>query len=635
LGVGYSHWSEQWQRAFGTEMNNLNATRPIAQQERYNLIQYRLLNGPVIDTDGYNDGTCNFYMLVRLGEWGEENASYAILWMDEQSYITQRWRLLHPTEDYRGDWFSLGRVLVDNLYEGKDWFRFDHEKYWSPLEAGFIGDFSRMRVRRQLIAVTGYDPKLKRHEIYTICFNYGVCDHTWRWRPFPDNADQQLLEDDVAGGPPRELHLDTAKCDKHTAIVYVNSLELRDDLTLHVRGFKQLASDAGKWNEGRWFQSYLPVDSRHLPWAHHLLRASKPTRGFSHDWDFISEAAFKRADQFYRFGVYEKNIDGRCQYYEIDIIADEQGCVPDSTELEDRVWRSDRQCDPIDPLSIDTENIDLAIQSDSNGYISLSKSAVVQERRKLDTMSMYEPTTRFSLRERKPKGLIAVFFDKRDDELQSASHLPRETVLCRDDVEAASADKWDEELNPAPGKPCTGQKETPQRIEATAGTRPEPPLSPVPQKIRVLFRANHRVMNSPIVRKAKITRWIIAGRTSAVRIAFWTPLSQDEVYENVWKVSLGALESAAVMMLFQSEVFGVFLRQGIPVEPLPLYYSGELDATYCYEHELSQFDSATEALFDKYCTPLGRFQYATSIWFEDVVGHRSTAETTIFDEVRQ
>ncbi|MGC4098952.1 MAG: hypothetical protein QM706_17725 [Nitrospira sp.] len=66
LGVGFSHWSEHWQPSYGGEMNNLLATRPLFQQEGYNLIQYRFLNGPVIDGDGYNDGTTNFYLFVEL-----------------------------------------------------------------------------------------------------------------------------------------------------------------------------------------------------------------------------------------------------------------------------------------------------------------------------------------------------------------------------------------------------------------------------------------------------------------------------------------------------------------------------------------------------------------------------------------
>jgi hypothetical protein len=68
IGVGYSHWSEQWQLQFGGDIHSLLATRPALQQERYNLIQYRFLNGPVMDGDAFNDGTTNFYMLVKLRE---------------------------------------------------------------------------------------------------------------------------------------------------------------------------------------------------------------------------------------------------------------------------------------------------------------------------------------------------------------------------------------------------------------------------------------------------------------------------------------------------------------------------------------------------------------------------------------
>lgn len=68
LGVGFSHWHEHWQADYGGEMQNLFATRPLFQQEQYNSIQYRFLNGPVVDGDGWNDGTTNFYMLVKLAE---------------------------------------------------------------------------------------------------------------------------------------------------------------------------------------------------------------------------------------------------------------------------------------------------------------------------------------------------------------------------------------------------------------------------------------------------------------------------------------------------------------------------------------------------------------------------------------
>src|SRR6185312_1496992 len=100
------------------------------------------------------------------------------------------------------------------------------------------------------------------------------------------------------------------------------------------------------------------------------------------------------------------------------------------------------------------------------------------------TMTMYENqgTTIFRILERKPLGLIAVFYDKRDDELQSASDLPKPTILHH-------------------------QLETEIPVEwmIDDGETPPPPLSdPVFPDIRVNFKSNHRVYQPPNVRKAQI-----------------------------------------------------------------------------------------------------------------------------------
>ena len=218
------------------------ATRPAAAQEQYNLIQYRFLNGPVVDGDAFNDGTCNFYMLVKLGSSESDGATlpqrYAILWIDEQTYFTQRWRLLHPTEDVLGDLFSLAHTIKDN----PTWFpysdtEFWNTRFWSPFADDLITDDSRMAVRRQIVAVTGYDPEERRHEIYTICFNYGVSDYTWRWRLFPPG--EQLLLDRSIAQDRDPVYPDLALNGPADAYVLVNTLDLRDDSTLHVRGSKR------------------------------------------------------------------------------------------------------------------------------------------------------------------------------------------------------------------------------------------------------------------------------------------------------------------------------------------------------------------------------------------------------------
>lgn len=629
LGVGYSHWSEQWNRAYGTEINNLAATRPIAQQEQYNLLQYRLLNGPVVDADGYNDGTCNFYMLVKLGKYNPNGGAYAILWMDEQSYITQRWRLLHPSDDVRGDWFSVQRVLSDNQRENQDWFRFDPANYWSPFEDDCIDERSRMLVRRQLVAVTGRAKGVNQSEIYTTCFNYGVCDYTWRWRKFPEGEQRWLSDEDVgaASGP---LPTQDAQRAKGNVLVYVNSVELRDDLTFHVRGFMRL--DAGNevfLREVRWFQPYLPVDLRHMPRRDQLQPGRKPAIGFAHPWQLVSEAAFRRADKFYQFGVYEDPIESRCQYYEVELLTEEEGDPVPPSFVAGRVWRNDPQCSK-EWLSINTDNVNLNFTKLASGYIPLTRDNLMRERRKL-TMSMYESTTRFRLLERRPKGLLAVFFDKRDDELQAASHLPREAVFCLDSEESEIPEGWEDEAG--------GDRNRPRKAQSsafpTACPYPAPfppPRVPVPRKIRLLIKSNVRVTRPPVVTKVRVGRETAAGVTSALWIRFWTPFSVDEVYENIWKIRLAALDETGVIPLFESEIFGVFVRLGIPAAPLPFDHVGDLDDAYCYEHRWTGFDASAAALLDKYCSSRGRFEYATSAWFEDIVGHRSTPSAIVFDD---
>src|SRR5688500_18133753 len=100
-----------------------------------------------------------------------------------------------------------------------------------------------------------------------------------------------------------------------------------------------------------------------------------------------------------------------------------------------------------------------------------------------NTMSMYKPTARFRILERKPLGLIAVFYDKRDDELQAASNLPQPTTLSHDTVETEIPAAW-----------------------KTQDGEPIPPALPAPafSNIRVLFKSNHRVEQPPNVRKAQI-----------------------------------------------------------------------------------------------------------------------------------
>ena len=600
IGIGSSHWSENWQTHFGGEIHSLLAPRPLFQGERYSLIQYRFLNGPVIDGDAFNDGTTNFYMLVKLGPAGADGAGllqkYAILWFDEQTYFTQRWRLLHPTDDVLGDLFSLPHAMRDN----PEWFNFQLANYWCPFRADLIDDTSRMVLRRNVIVVTSRDLAPQRREIYTIVFNYGLCDHSWRWRFFPQ-AQELSIDPDIAQDQDPQLPADVSGGSAN-AYVVVNTIDLRDDTTLHVRGSLR-SPVTQKLRSGRWFQRYLPADCRHVP-ERYELTGQKPARGFTHPWDFISEEAYQRADHFYQFGVYEDPVDSRAQYYQIELLPNANGVTPTVEETVSRVWRNDVAGAGESRMKMNTTNFVWALPKQNGVIIKrtkpdpvtndlLSPELLFHDFRNKPSISMYEPTARFRILERKPLGLIAVFFDKRDDELQSASDLPHPTTF----------------------------------VEDTSVT-PQLPR-PIPPSIRVLVKSNHRVYQPPNVRKAQIVIDPAPG-LRRLHVSFWTPQTEQQVCENIWKVSLAAINASRVVFpIFSVLRFPNFVRRAVPDAPVPSSFTGDLGNEWRYDFD---FDFAKEVETDvrRFCTTEGHIEFGTSLWFEDIVGHRALAQELIF-----
>ena len=612
IGIGSSHWSENWQTHFGGEIHALLAPRPLFQGERYSLTQYRFLNGPVIDGDAFNDGTTNFYMLVKLGPPDTTGPGYlqhyAILWFDEQTYFTQRWRLLHPTDDILGDLFSLPHYLRDN----PEWYDFHLAKYWDPFRDNLINDDSRMVLRRNVIVVTGKDPTLPRHEIYTIVFNYGLCDHSWRWRLFPQG--QHVVVDRTRAqeqNPPFPAEVTAGSA---SAYVAVNTIDIRDDTTLHVRG-SQRSPVTQSLRVGRWVQRYLPADCRHVP-DRHDLTGQKPTRGFDHKWDFVSELAYQRADKFYQFGVYEDLLDSRGQYYRVELLPSPGG-TPGVQDVAGRVWKNDDTAAGEDRLQMNTINFNWALEKNADGAIVKTMQSndpddpelFVHEFRKRKSISMYERTTRFRLLERKPLGLIAVFYDKRDDELQAASNLPQPTTLSHDDVETTEIlDVW-----------------------KTADGETIPPALPAPAfpNIRVRFKSNHRVYQPPNVRKAQIIIDPAPG-LRLLHVSFWTPQTEQEVCENIWKVSLAAIDpNKVVFPIFSVNRFGNFVRRAVPDAPVPPNFTGDLGDAWRYDFDFP-FTKDVETNVRRFCTSEGHIEFGTSLWFEDIVGHRALTEELIF-----
>ena len=64
IGVGNMHFYETWQDDYGGEMQ-AQFVQHVFNTRAFSL-SYALLNGPLFDADGFVDGTCNFYLLVRF-----------------------------------------------------------------------------------------------------------------------------------------------------------------------------------------------------------------------------------------------------------------------------------------------------------------------------------------------------------------------------------------------------------------------------------------------------------------------------------------------------------------------------------------------------------------------------------------
>lgn len=290
IGVSNPHRYERYKYFYGGEIHaNIY---PILNFEEKDVNPYDIFpNLRVLDGGSFIDGTCNFYVIAKAKHsFSLFPESTVVLWIDEQEYFSEYWRVIHPDDsDFKT--LFIGYYTPVFTVAGESF----KNTYASPYgSADILNNESRMAVSRYAVLVTVED------KIFSTSFMWGVTDKTWRYRNYP-----QL-------GP----------CLKDT-------IQIRDDTTILLNGFYDYNSD-GIEEEGYWYQKYLPAN--HLDVKGEQMGNDIIEEYYDHRWKFISKEAFEVTNSYYNFGIYDnsrpnperknyyyKGIEDRNQYFRIRI----------------------------------------------------------------------------------------------------------------------------------------------------------------------------------------------------------------------------------------------------------------------------------------------------------------------------
>jgi len=570
IGVGHSHWHEQYVRNYGGEIQPLLTSikfgfgvPPATWTVDVDFIShaYQVFNGPVVDGDGFVDGTCNFYILCHLvssNDPREKPASgtcaqlidsaygatrpqeFALLFLDEQSYFSQRWRLAHAD-----DWDGLMFALARGLHDSPAIYGWNRDTFWDPFKAACVTAQSRLAVSRQIVVLSGIDSGTGNHELYSINYSWATSDHTWRWRAMPEGATPMLLSDDDVKAGSETI---TSKAQPPTA--YPQTVRIREDTTLHLKGTRRRSD--GSVDVGRWFQKYLPANAQMTPVASALNATTppaKPAMGYGHPWAFLPEATFGRADAFSHFGVYDL-VNSRSQYYLVDL---DENALPASL-TEDTRWD-----DTTGQLTIFAEKFNWEFLARGQSPVQLTRF-----------QSLFTPgRIMLKLMKRAPLGWIATHWDKRDDDLRPFDNLPKAVQLMHGD-----------------------------------------------DSLSVTLKSPVQVWRWPEVQEAVVSVLRKRGQVTGATVSFRSDQAESQLAENIWRVRIAALpRSAGVSTILDVERSGNFTKR----DPNDTWY----DFVWT-------MDLVTAQLVDRFCTEAGQLDDGTSVWFEDVVGHVATAERTRF-----
>ncbi len=469
LGVGLSHLHEQYEPGYGGEMDNLDAKPFYADL-------YRFANGPYDDIGGYVDGTCIYYLLVRMPlvdpvaaallaqtlaqntpETEIANATlqnrYGVLWADEQFAFTERWRLL-GTREREHSFVSPIKPMpgLAGPQPGPPW-QFREDRFRDPLREGKIRAFSRMAIARQVVLINGFDKpddRPGRHRIYSIHFGWPTMDRSWRARDLPAGAEPLIFDASVD-----EAGIERILGATQSTAVVPQTLDLREDMSLHLRGRAEID---GAWVNGHWVQKYLPPDAQEIPSAEVLANGSSAglETAYAHPWQFYEETVFQRIHRgFSHFGVYQE-VESRCQFYDVK----PADSALSAATIEDTVWFDKTQALTIPRKELNWQRLGVVIDGLIPTLVIAALLALFLGPLPTSPLGglgvfilalivaagaawlyavewkhhpiIFEPVLRLRIRNTS-RGPILLLHDKRDDKVRSFSGVPKLVSLSSED----------------------------------------------------------------------------------------------------------------------------------------------------------------------------------------------------------
>ena len=590
IGVGHTHRVLHFETKYGDEVDTMNK------------VAYPAVAGPIEDGGGFCDGMCNFYVLckikIRTNPFASpDKETYAILWIDEQAYFCERWRLV-GFEDWK--WNNLRSWGIAGVYSAHN---AKSPYYWSPFETSWwsdsnhITDASRLAVAKHTLVVNGVGPVSTLHPdntdettpavvdgtmpfspvLYSMNYSFSTSDKTWRWRGYPCRAD---------AGSNWSTKPEEAAC-------YPETVRIREDMTIYLKGKN---ADGVR---GYWYQKYLPASNAPVPNMQNL-NIGMPNHSYIHGWSFAEQNVFEAADKYSHFGVHKKDVDSRSQYYLLDIVDEDE--LP--ADFESMPW-------------IDAEDRFYWFHA----IVGLKCPP-----------SPYNNGSFFRILDRRPLGFIAVWWDKRDDELPevNVNSIGSDIKLTQRQPNGENGaiiltrlvDRR-RKLSP-PVVQCAKvsvkvRNGVVEEFSLRFYTRMfeswdlEPPIPDEPNDgLDWRFVAEDASIRNYVARHTP--DYLLHDNNPLSRITFKPDTTIFKAHITVEN----PLNSGNVVAVFDKKIAGAFSRR----------------SRYEYEHEWRRSSSGQphphEADLIQYCTE-NAAGLGTSVWFEDIVGHVATPERTIFD----